>query len=405
MSVKRDPFIAKVFRLLQVLNLKYGFVLFSGESELFDLGKEYWLINKDDPHYQIIRITYKKAADFKQEENRIKAMIALLSKEVQSDLNSFLDIHVNKDVYDPSFEEYDHINLEYDYADGVDLHEIYPEIYKAISPKEEANNLAFVGKEVAKSRFKNILKRRPTPITYGLIILCILVYLFEIILARRYSEASAYIVLGADYKTFTLGLKQVYRLITCAFLHGSFLHLFMNMYSLYIVGHGVEMISGGKKYVAILFFSILIASLTQEIMTENSVMVGMSGGIYGLFVYFLMFLGQRGQLRWGVLMPTILMNVYLNFLSTTAWLAHIGGAVGGMIMYMVLNSKDNRGPIALLIVVFAFMIWRFATITTINPFYQGTDMEVVNIYSDIGLHNYSVNLMKRLAQVYKMYGG
>ena len=116
-------------------------------------------------------------------------------------------------------------------------------------------------------------------------------------------------------------------------------------------------------------------------------------------------LGRKGQLKIRVLLPTILLNLYLNFLSTTAWLAHIGGIIAGMIVFLIYSKNNKIIPIATLVIVITFMIYRYATLKTINPFYQATDLEVANIYYQWGLKDYSMKLVARLLDVYQKFGG
>ena len=407
MNRNYDPFVTKAFSLLKHLHLKYGFSLIKPKIGRQNDLDEYWIMNENDPHYQLIRITSKKASDFKLEEQRIRLINEVVGRQIGK-VPSFLDIHVTEEAYEPSFEEYDYMNLEYEFHNGVDVHEFYPEIYTALRDKIEANTVGYAareGIEFKKERSRQYTSFKACYVTYILMIICIILYIGEVILTRRYDDASAYIIMGADYKTFTLGLKQYYRLFTCAFLHGSFIHILSNMYSLFIVGHTVERILGKAKYIFLLSVSILISSLSQGIMTDNSLLLGMSGGIYGLFTYLLMFFGKHGQLRMSVLLPTILLNVYLNFLSSTAWIAHIGGIIAGMIVFMICNNKDRKAPIALLCIVVVFMLYRYLTIKTINPFYIANDMEVANIYYEWGLKDYSVKLVNRLLEVYQKFGG
>ena len=62
-------------------------------------------------------------------------------------------------------------------------------------------------------------------------------YLLSILISDNFTESL--IILGANNRGLVLN-GDFYRLITCAFLHGSVLHLFVNMYSLWIIGSQVE---------------------------------------------------------------------------------------------------------------------------------------------------------------------
>ena len=96
----------------------------------------------------------------------------------------------------------------------------------------------------------------------------------------------SYIALGADYKMFTLGLRQFWRLLTTMFLHGSLNHLFMNMISLMTLGTLFETKYGHWKMLFTVLFCALIGSLTNGILTGNGLTVGISGGLYGLLAIY-----------------------------------------------------------------------------------------------------------------------
>ena len=405
---KVDYNVAKAYEIIKILSRKYGFVFLNNYLHIPGNKFGYWLINPDDPHYRLIRITGKEAAEFKNEEYNVKSIVNSLQKHHGIEL-PFLDIHLSREKYDSSYEEYDYLNLEYDYTDGVDVHEFYPEIYTAIPEKQVANNIGYAfieGFKQAKYNVKEKIKNGSfNYVTYGLVGICVLVYIAELILKNRYSESSAYIILGADYKTFTLGLRQLYRLLSNALLHGSFLHLLTNMFSFCIVGCSVERNCSRTKYILLIAVSVLVASLTQDILTENGLLIGLSGGIYGIFTYYIMWMMRYKHLDFRALIPTILINLYLNFLSRTAWLAHIGGLIAGMIIFLIYNNEQKAGPIILLVIVVGFLAVKYATIKTINPFYAATDMEVANIFYEWGFKDYSTKLVGRLLEVYQKYGG
>jgi len=77
--------------------------------------------------------------------------------------------------------------------------------------------------------------------------------------------------------------KQSYRLFTCMWLHGGLLHYLFNMMALYQLGIGIEQSYGSTKIFIIYLFSGLFGSVTSTIFTPESVGVGASGAIFGLF--------------------------------------------------------------------------------------------------------------------------
>ena len=400
----------KILQVATILIEKYNFkrVQFSGFNDVHK--NELWLTNDQDFYFQLIRVTTDSAAEYEADKQRINAAIEAVNKK-DNRYYRFLDIHISNDKYDILLEDYNYLNLEDGYADGYNVFGFYPEIYNVVKTSNDSkkelsniiNNVAKMRKQ--KELQKPFFKRSYPFVTIGFIVVCLIVYIIEVILKSKYDESAVLVLLGAEYKTFTVGLKQYYRLITCAFLHGSILHLLSNMYSLYYIGYSMERLVGRKRYAFLTFMCILISSLSSSLLTDNTILIGFSGAIYGMFVYLVITLWKEKLINFKTLIPVIIINLLLNFLSKTAWIAHLGGAVGGVILYEIF-SKENKIPaILMLIVVLTFMIFRFVTIDQINPFYQATDVEVANIMNRLGLKNASLRLIERLIQVYSKYGG
>ena len=400
----------KILQVATILIEKYNFkrVQFSGFNDVHK--SELWLSNDQDFYFQLIRVTTDSAAEYEADKQRINAAIEAVNKK-DNRYYRFLDIHISNDKYDILLEDYNYLNLEDGYADGYNVFGFYPEIYNVVKTSDDSkkelsniiNNVVKIRKQ--KELQKPFFKRSYPFVTIGFIIVCLIVYIIEVILKSKYDESAVLVLLGAEYKTFTVGLKQYYRLITCAFLHGSILHLLSNMYSLYYIGYSMEKLVGRKRYAFLTFMCILISSLSSSLLTDNTILIGFSGAIYGMFVYLVITLWKEKLINFKTLIPVIIINLLLNFLSKTAWIAHLGGAVGGVILYEIFSKENKLPAILMLIVVLTFMIYRFVTIDQINPFYQATDVEVANIMNRLGFKNASLRLIERLIQVYSKYGG
>ena len=400
----------KILQVATILIEKYNFkrVQFSGFNDVHK--SELWLSNDQDFYFQLIRVTTDSAAEYEADKQRINAAIEAVNKK-DNRYYRFLDIHISNDKYDILLEDYNYLNLEDGYADGYNVFGFYPEIYNVVKTSDDSkkelsniiNNVVKIRKQ--KELQKPFFKRSYPFVTIGFIIVCLIVYIIEVILKSKYDESAVLVLLGAEYKTFTVGLKQYYRLITCAFLHGSLLHLLSNMYSLYYIGYSMEKLVGRKRYAFLTFMCILISSLSSSLLTDNTILIGFSGAIYGMFVYLIITLWKDKLINFKTLIPVIIINLLLNFLSKTAWIAHLGGAVGGVILYEIFSKENKLPAILMLIVVLTFMIYRFVTIDQINPFYQATDVEVANIMNRLGFKNASLRLIERLIQVYSKYGG
>lgn len=143
---------------------------------------------------------------------------------------------------------------------------------------------------------------------------------------------------------------QVWRYITAAFLHNpaSPIHLFANMFSLYIVGTLVERFIGIKKYLISYFVVILssniVSTLTSLVLmndTTYSISIGASGAVMGMFA-ILIFLFKRIQLPINQLVFIVVLNLITPFFVDGIDLyAHLFGFLMGVIISFGLGLIDR----------------------------------------------------------------
>ena len=122
-------------------------------------------------------------------------------------------------------------------------------------------------------------------LTYTLIALNVLVYLFSAFFSHSIVDMNmeTLVYMGALFGPYTVQQGEWWRLFTAMFLHGGMTHILMNMFSLYIVGRAAEMYFDVKSYLSIYLFSGLVGGFASLSMHPESVGVGASGAIFGLF--------------------------------------------------------------------------------------------------------------------------
>jgi GlpG protein len=139
---------------------------------------------------------------------------------------------------------------------------------------------------------------------------------------------------------------DLWRVITPAFLHGSPLHLIMNMMGLASLGRLTERIEGIYKYAVLLIVFALGSHLLQGLLppslggTPN--FVGISGVVFGLFGYLAIKSWLRPRIGFSF-PPQAYLMIGLMFLigfsggTNLANLAHVGGFVAGVLMGFAWN--------------------------------------------------------------------
>ena len=398
------------YKVIQVANVfieKYNFIQIVLQDYRSFNNSELWLRNEDDPNISLIRITTNSIDSIVFDKNRINDYL----KFFNCNKDNFLDIHISSENYNPDYKDYNYINLDENFASGYNAFNYYPNIYVCVHTVEDKETeykqlLAVKNKLLIEKVNKKLNINESKPIvTYILIGICVILFLIRLILSFNHPEVVVDIVMGANYHTFTIGLRQIYRLFTSALLHGSYAHLITNMYSLYVLGRYIENSYGKVNYIFMLLVSIFMGSISQLFFSQNGVSVGLSGGLYGLMLVFIidLIISKRASIT--SFLPLILINVSINFMNNVAWIAHLGGLVGGYLVYSLINSENKRNLSLLYIILLILIIIKFFSIKKISPFYQGSDLQVINLYNDIGLKNYATKLFERLYMVYIKFGG
>jgi membrane associated rhomboid family serine protease len=151
-------------------------------------------------------------------------------------------------------------------------------------------------------------------------------------------------VLGPE----AVGAFQPWQLVTYSFLHGSFTHLFLNMLALFMFGSEIERLFGPRRYLAYYFAAVLVAALTQLVVSTATgsfyPTVGASGGVFGLLLAYGIYFPRRTIVllfppipmpAWLFVIVYAAVELYLGVTGTQAGVAHfahLGGMVGGFLM-------------------------------------------------------------------------
>lgn len=171
-----------------------------------------------------------------------------------------------------------------------------------------------------------------TPIlTYVLIALNIFVYVCERFVFIR-TGSPALILWGSKINELIVQ-GEYWRFLTPIFLHGGFLHVAVNAYSLYAVGPDVEKMFGRVKFIIIYLVAGILGNVASFVFCP-SVSVGASGAIFGL-LGALLYLGIKYK---EVISSSYVTNIVTMIVINLAYgfihpgidnYAHMGGLIGG----------------------------------------------------------------------------
>ena len=165
---------------------------------------------------------------------------------------------------------------------------------------------------------------------------------------------------------------EFYRLLTSAFLHGSIVHIALNMYALYLFGPPVEAALGRVRFLVLYLLSAVGGSAVSYAFANPATpSLGASGAVFGLLGAFLVLNRKLGRDTSGV-MALLLINFVFGLLAPNIdWRAHLGGLITGSLCAAVIAyaPADRRtavqvgGLVVVALLVVAVVLWRTAALT------------------------------------------
>jgi membrane associated rhomboid family serine protease len=137
---------------------------------------------------------------------------------------------------------------------------------------------------------------------------------------------------------------EYHRLLTSGFVHGDPLHLFMNMFTLFFLGPGLEQMAGPGGFGIVYFASLLAGSafaVMEHLRSTSYRALGASGAVSGVTVVFALFAPFAKIIVFVLPMPAIVFAVL--YIAWSAYAsgrvndgvgheAHLGGALMGLVL-------------------------------------------------------------------------
>lgn len=322
---------------------------------------EIWLEKLDGP-YRIIRINTNSIINDEQFEYdifKMKHIISQIKKKTLSFKINTLNINLNMDdKIDTNKDKYiDTITIDSldSLRENKDLQKVFPSINnELIETDDELEMIINVTNDINEHtekenrKFEKIFAPKKLIVTKLLILASIIMYFVTSIYGGNFLDFNPNVLalLGAN-NILLIKSGEIWRLITCTFLHVGLIHLMVNMYSLAILGTQVETFIGKIKFLIIYLISAITGSLFSLVfMEENVVAVGASGAIFGLMGALLYFgyhyrLFLSNAIR-NQIIPIIVLNLVIGFtFSGIDNAAHIGGLIGGYLSAMALGVTER----------------------------------------------------------------
>lgn len=207
---------------------------------------------------------------------------------------------------------------------------------------------------------------------------------------------------------------QIWRLFTYLFLHGSFFHIFFNLFTLWAFGKELEISWGTKDFLIYYFLCGLGAGLFNILFEPFSQIpiIGASGAIYGILlgfgmafpdsiIYLYAILPLRAK-HFLILIGAIEFLTGLDGRTTLASLAHLGGMLTG---FLYLRHFRFRNFISSLFKKLpSLIIHKEKIIPRAAPYKKGEDLtHQVDKILDKVLHHGPGSLTDKEREIMRIY--
>ncbi len=206
--------------------------------------------------------------------------------------------------------------------------------------------------------------------TFGLIGACVAVYVAVAVAGQGYGYPVNFGLVTQPQEVLARGALlpasvakgEVWLLVTSIFLHSGFVHLALNMLSLYFLGSFVEDAFGRWRFAALYVLSGLAGGIAYLYFGGAEPAVGASGAIFGLLGGIFGYTIRRGTFSWQnplirQLLILTALNIYIGVsVDNISNTAHVGGLIGGLAFGFltatsVYSRKGSRGAIPTTIVL------------------------------------------------------
>ena len=187
-----------------------------------------------------------------------------------------------------------------------------------------------------RTMFGGVARGNDQVVSITVLVLNVLVFL--IVLAGGNRVRNDLVMYGPLVET------EPWRLITAAFTHQQFFHVFSNLFMLYQLGPMLERMLGRLRYVILYLGSALGGSIAVWLLDYNQPTLGASGAVLGLVGALLVISRSLGQdVTW--ILGYIVITAFLSFaIPNISWQGHLGGFVTGAAIagLFVLDSKRRQ---------------------------------------------------------------
>lgn len=389
-------------QLLRYLIVTYDYQIVRVQQHKDDI----WVMNPRQENYPVLRISSKENActlsDTEYIRNVHRIILNLIHREGPI---MILNTNPKCSLIDNALMT--QIRITKDELSDLSVLTIFPGIDHVIHDVEDVSTeFANISKEIEEAHMKQqkatlekarkAARPKSTMVLMGISVVWFAVSFVCTLLAE--SAVIGVIASGGYYKMNVLAAHEVYRLLSAGFVHGDIFHLVIHLYVLFHVGKLCERMYPRKYYVLIFLGSILAGNVFVYIAAGNTISYGMSAGIIGLIIAYIVSLVNNGAWRLPPVRLSMFKIIWYGFLLLLISGVPLIGILGGMLCGLFLGilfvpgrrnmelKKNIKIAGTAMIAVLGFMM---SQVSTIQPIHKEVDEALIDFYAHTPLDAYA----------------
>ncbi len=238
-----------------------------------------------------------------------------------------------------------------------DVFERITDIFRTFAPEIDAP----MRQQHLHSRNRNDMNNIPT-ITRNLLIINVIVFIAQLVVDAQSGYGMTYY---GGLHFFLTDSFHIWQPFTYMFLHSDFMHIFFNMFALWMFGRTIELTFGAKRFLIYYLVCGIGAGVCQELVQLCSLLffntlsvgatIGASGAIYAILLAFGMSYPNERififpipfpiKAKWFVMIYVVI-ELYMAMGSSgdgVAHTAHLGGMLAGFLLITYWRRKAASG--------------------------------------------------------------
>ncbi|MBR0137524.1 MAG: rhomboid family intramembrane serine protease [Erysipelotrichaceae bacterium] len=414
---KNELYAAELMRYFVVHKgfIRVKFISLEAATPAQDDPYNIWLLNAKYDKYSIVLITLKPLMD----ERFVMIGYSTLIKNIKKP-GRMLHIDLSSQGRTYSDETADHIVLAPGIRPDDSILRVFPELDGVVAdvenPEQEKMKISqtildYSMNHQRKPRtLKTYISEKFSWLFFTGFILSVIFTVAAMVIELKYevSFTAAVVICGAYYKSFITVLGEWFRILTSGFVHGGILHIIFNMFALFDLSGIISEHYGYLKGLVILIGSTIIGNIAVFAGEENAVVVGLSGGIYGLLGACIIFYWQNGyfktpEIRKNVI-SILITNALISFMPQMSWLSHLGGIIAGLAFGLLLSPKTEKtfrthvaiSTLAALLAI-GYLGYQNRDFRMVDT---KLDAEVISVYEKMGFKSHAEKVAEKLIEYY-----